>query len=378
MSLISLSVRSGLIGLGAILALFAALPAAAQDKAAPAAPNVSVVAAERRAISQSAQFVGRVEAVQRVDVRARVTGYLEEVLFKDGDTVKKGAPLYRIEQAPFEASVQQADANVQRAQATVDNAVVQRERAEQLLRTAATSEAVRDDKVAAQKTAEGDLAAAKAALETTKISLAYTEIASPIDGEIGRTAVTPGNVVGPDSGVLTTIVSSDPMYVVFPVSQREFLTLAEKHGRKEDAQNFKVFIEFSNGRRYAQPGVIDFVDVKVDRGTDTIPVRASLPNPDGELVDGQLVQVKVETSAAEERVLVPQTALIADQEGVYVFIVEDGKVAQRRLKVGQPAGASIVVTEGLKGGEAVIIGGLQSLKPGAPVTAVPVQKPVGG
>lgn len=376
MYLISLSVRDGLIRLGAISALV--LPVAAQDRAAPAAPNVSVVVAEKRAISQSAQFVGRVEAVQRVDVRARVTGYLEEVLFKDGDTVKKGAPLYRIEQAPFEASVQQAEANVQRAQATVDNAVVQRERAEQLLQTNTTSQAVRDDRVAAQKTAEGDLAAAQAALETTKISLAYTEIASPIDGEIGRTAVTPGNVVGPDSGVLTTIVSSDPMYVVFPVSQREFLRLAEKHGRKEDAEHFKVFIEFSNGRRYAQPGTIDFVDVKVDRATDTIPVRASLANPDGELVDGQLVQVNVETSAAQERVLIPQTALIADQEGVYVFIVEDGKVAQRRLKVGQPAGASIVVTEGLSGGEAVIIGGLQSLKPGMPVTAVPVQKPVGG
>ncbi|WP_225873989.1 efflux RND transporter periplasmic adaptor subunit [Terrihabitans soli] len=369
--------RARLALLFAFAALTFVLPAAAQEKA-PAASNVSTVAAEKRAISQSAQFVGRVEAVERVDIRARVTGFLEEVLFKDGETVKKGAPLYRIEQAPFQAAVQQAEANVQRAQATVDNAVVQRQRAEQLLLTNATSVAARDDKVAAQKTAEGDLAAATAALETAKISLAYTDIASPIDGQIGRTAVTRGNVVGPDSGVLTTIVSSDPMYVVFPVSQREFLRLAERHGQKENRENFKVFITFSNGRRYAQAGTIDFVDVKVDRGTDTIPVRASFANSGGELVDGQLVQVDVETSAAEEHVLIPQNALIADQEGVYVFIVEEGKVAQRRLKVGQPSGASIVVTEGLSGGEPVIVGGLQSLRPGTPVTAVPIEKPVGG
>jgi membrane fusion protein (multidrug efflux system) len=365
-------------GLGATLALVFASHIAAQEKAAPVSPNVSVVVAEKRAIAQTAQFVGRVEAVEHVDVRARVTGFLEDVLFKDGDTVKKGAPLYRIERAPFVAAVQQAEANVQRTQATVDNAVVQRERAEHLLLTNATSVAARDDKLAAQKTAEGDLAAAKAALETAKISLAYTEIASPIDGQIGRTAVTRGNVVGPDSGILTTIVSSDPMYAVFPVSQREFLRMAERHGQKENRANFKVFIEFSNGRRYAQPGTIDFVDVKVDRGTDTIPVRASFANPEGELVDGQLVQVDVETRAAQEKVLIPQNALIADQEGVYVFIVEDGKVAQRRLKTGQPAGASIVVLEGLSGGEPVIIGGLQTLKPGVPVTAVPAEKPVGG
>jgi membrane fusion protein (multidrug efflux system) len=365
------------MGLGVAAGLLLAAPAAAQDRA-PAAPNVSVVTAEKRPISQSAQFVGRIEAVEQVEIRARVTGYLEEVLFKDGDTIKRGAPLYRIEQAPFQAAVQQAEANVQRAQATVDNAVVQRQRAEHLLSTNATSVAVRDDRIAAQKTAEGDLAAAKAALETTRINLAYTEIASPIDGEIGRTAVTRGNVVGPDTGVLTTIVTSDPMYVVFPVSQREFLKLAERHGDKEAAKAFKIFIEFSNGTRYPHPGTIDFVDVKIDRGTDTVPVRATLPNADGALVDGQLVQVKVESGTPEERVLVPQNALIADQEGVYVFIVEDGKVVQRRLKTGQPSGASVVVMEGLSGGEAVIVGGMQSLKPGMPVTAIPVQKPVGG
>jgi membrane fusion protein (multidrug efflux system) len=344
-----------------------------------ATPTVSVITAEKRPITESVRFVGRIQAIDRVDVRARVVGFLEEVLFQDGQQVKTGDALYRIEKGPFEASVQQAKANVLRAQAQLDNATIQRQRAEDLLKSSSGTVANRDDRIAAQKGASGDLAAAEANLRTAEINLAYTDINSPIDGRIGRTAVTRGNVVGPDSGVLTTIVSSNPMYVTFPVSQREFVRIFPRDGDGRAAtENAKVIVQMSNGPVYPHAGKIDFVDVKVDQATDTVAVRASLPNPDGRLIDGQLVQVSVEGDKPEERVVVPQSALIADQQGIYVFIIEDGKAAIRRVKVGQTVGASIVVTSGISGGELVVTTGLQGLRPGLPVMAVPAEKPIGG
>jgi membrane fusion protein, multidrug efflux system len=352
---------------------------AAAQAQQPATPTVSVITAEKRPVTESVTFVGRIQAIEHVDIRARVTGFLEEVLFQDGDRVKTGAPLYRIEKGPFEAALEQAKATVLRVRAQLDNASIQRQRAEDLLRSNSGSVANRDDRVAAEKAAQGDLAAAEAGLRTAEINLAYTDINSPIDGRIGRTAVTRGNVVGPDSGVLTTIVSSNPMYVTFPVSQREFVRIFPP-GRDGQAaiNNSKVIVQMSGGPVYPHTGKIDFVDVKVDQATDTVAVRATLPNPDGRLVDGQLVQVRVEGDKPEERVVVPQAALIADQQGIYVFIVEDGKAVIRRVKVGQTVGGSIIVTEGLSGGELVAVTGVQGLRPGLAVMAVPAEKPIGG
>jgi membrane fusion protein (multidrug efflux system) len=368
------------IGSYAAIALALMLVGAPAAKAQqPAAPTVGVVKADKRPVTEAVRFVGRIEATQRVEVRARVTGYLENILFKDGERVKAGTPLYQIEKGPFQAAVQQAQAGVLRMQAQLDNAITQTQRAEELLKTSATSVAVRDDRLTAQKTAQGNLNGAQADLKTAEINLDYTEIRSPIDGRIGRTAVTRGNVVGPNSGVLTTIVSVDPMYVVFPVSQREFLRLAEERGKHQaSADHFKVVVQFSNGTIYKQTGKIDFVDVKVDPSTDSITVRATLQNPDGELVDGQLVQVSVEGDKPEERVVIPQAALIADQQGVYVFAVEDGKAAVKRLKLGPTKGGSVVVLEGLSGGEMVVVQGAQTLRPGLPVTAAPIQSSVRG
>jgi membrane fusion protein (multidrug efflux system) len=346
----------------------------------PTTIQVGVVPAEKKPITDTNRFVGRVEAIERVDVRARVTGFLEKVEFKDGDQVKEGAELYQIEKAPFAAAVEQAEAAVQKAQAAMDNANVQLQRGEELIKTNAISQANRDDRAASAKEAQGSFAAADANLKTAQINLAYTDITSPINGRIGRTAVTRGNVVGPNSGVLTTIVTTDPMYVVFPVSQREFLRLREegRGARKQTAQDFSVSIQFSNGAIYGEKGQIDFVDVKVDRSTDSVTVRAKIANPGGELVDGQLVQVAVESGKPEERVVVPQVALIADQQGIYVFAVEDGKAVVKRLKVGPAAGGSTVVLEGLNGGEMIVVQGAQNLKPGAAVTASPAPPAVRG
>ncbi len=183
--------------------------------------------------------------------------------------------------------------------------------------------------------------------------------------------MTKGNVVSPDSGVLTTVVSQDPMYVAFPVSQREFLAVRQQEVgvNKEDVT---VTVRFSDGSVYNRKGRVNFVDVSVDRSTDTILVRATIPNPDGVLVDGQLVRVNVDSGAPKEKVVIPQAALIADQQGTYVFAAEDGKAVVRRVKVGEEIGPNIAIDSGLKPGEQVIVEGIQSVKPGAPVLASPL------
>lgn len=348
---------------------------ALQAQPAGQATPVGTVLAEKRNVTQATTFVGRVQAKDRVEVRARVTGYLDEVQFKEGDMIAVGARLYRIEPGPFEAAVQQAQGEVLRAQGQLTNATLQRQRSDELVKTGAQSVAVRDERVAGEQTAQGNLASAQAALQNAKINLGYTEITSPIAGRVGRSAVTKGNVVGPDSGTLTTIVSVDPMYVLFPVSQREFLEL-QKEGRQastaSNAAGLLVRLRFSDGTPYSEPGRINFVDVTVNQGTDTILVRATVPNPKGVLVDGQLLQASVEEEKPVERILVPQAALIADQEGVYVFIVEGGKAVIRRVKVGGDTGPNAIITDGLKGGEQVVVEGLGSLRPGASVLASPV------
>jgi len=359
------------------IALAAERPAHAQQQQAPAATPVGVVQAEKKPITKSLDFVGRVEAIDRVEVRARVTGYLEEVLFKEGDLVKEGAPLYRIEPGLFEAAVEQAQGALERSRGSRALTQIQLQRAQDLMDKQAGTVVARDQAKAADDQARGAIMETEAALSTAKINLGYTDIVSPIAGKVGKTNVTKGNVVGPDSGVLTIIVSQDPMYVTFPVSQRDFLR-ARQTGQHVDISKIKARLRFADGKLYDQEGYINFVDVTVNRATDTVLVRATFPNPAGALIDGQLVNVSVAAGTPEEKVVVPQAALIADQEGVYVFVVEDGKAVVRRIKPGGESGAGVVVDSGLAGGEQVIVEGLASVRPGAAVRANPIQPAVSG
>jgi membrane fusion protein (multidrug efflux system) len=330
--------------------------------------------AEQRPITQAREFVGRVEAIERVAIRARVTGFLQDVLFKEGDIVKQGDVLYRIERDTFEASLQQTRGALLEAQGRYANATAQRARTEDLVKTNAASRALLDERIADEKSAQGEVVVANANLKTASVNLGYTEIVSPITGEIGRTKLTVGNVVGPDTGPLTMIVSRDPMYVTFPVSQRALLRFREREGRDKERE-LAIRIRFSDGTTYSQIGRINFVDVTVDRATDTILVRASIPNPNGTLVDGQLVTVSVETDNPEEKVLVPQAALIVDQQGSYVFTVVDGKATVQRVQLEGESGPYAIVDQGLKGGEQVIVQGMESLRPGTPVRASPAAPP---
>ena len=359
----------------AVLICGVALPAQvfAQAQQPPAATPVGVVKAEKKAIAKTFDFVGRVEAINRLEVRARVTGYLEEVLFKEGDLIKEGTPLYRIEHGLFQAAVEQAQGSLERSNASRALTVIQLQRAQDLLDKQAGTAVARDQAKAADDQAKGAIMQDEAALQTAKINLGYTDITTPITGRVSKTNITKGNVVGPDSGVLTMVVSQDPMYVTFPVSQREFLRAQEAGGHRANIDKVVARLRFSDGRLYDKTGNINFVDVTVNKATDTVLVRATFPNPSSELIDGQLVNVGIELGTAEEKVVVPQAALIADQGGVYVFVVEDGKAVRKNVKPGGASGTGVVVDTGLDGGEEVIVEGLQTVRPGAPVRATPIQ-----
>jgi len=271
----------------------------------------------------------------------------------------------------FKAAVEQAQGELQSSKAQHELAVKNRARQEELYAKNVSAGMALDEAVGREGEAKGAVLTNEANLATAQINLGYTDIVAPITGKVGRTALTKGNVVSPESGVLTMIVSQDPMYVTFPVSQREFLRAAQ-NTRPTDVKSIKVQIRFSDGSIYDQLGEINFVDVTVDRTTDTVVVRATMPNPNGRLIDGELVRVNLESEASEEKVVIPQAALIADQEGVYVFVVEDGKAVVKRVKTGGDRGANVVIEAGLSEGELVIVEGLQGVRPGIAVRATPL------
>lgn len=344
--------------------------ATAQPATATAVP-VGTVTATREPVTAQVAFVGRVEAVNRVEIRARVTGFLQAVLFKEGALVKEGTPLFSIEPEPLEAAVQQAQGALLRAQGEYANAAVALGRAEELLRTKAGSIATRDQRKAEEETAKGNVIAAMAKLASANVDLSYAGIKAPITGRISRTSVTTGNVVGPSHPPLALMVSQDPIYVVFPVSERQLLEI-RREGRAGENSNAKVRVRFSDGSVYSQTGTVNYIGVTVNRETDTVSVRAVFPNKNNILLDGEFVHVAVEAEKPEEKIMVPQAALIADQKGVYVFIVSDGKAEVRRVKLGGEKGADAIIDDGLSGGEQVVVEGLQTLRPGSRVTAAPL------
>jgi membrane fusion protein (multidrug efflux system) len=364
-------------GLTAVAVLICGLTASgAAQQSGPAAVPVGTVTAERKPIARTADFVGRIQAIERVDIQARITGFLELVEFKEGEFVKEGQPLYRIEKDLFKAAVEQAKGALEASKAKKLLTAIQYERAEQLMKTSSGTVVSRDQALTADRSAAAQTLIDQANLDSAETNLGYTNINSPISGKIGRTTVTKGNVVSPQSGTLTTIVSQDPMYVLFPVSQRALMQARQWAG-SADIAVIKVRLRFAGDLAYGPIGKIDFADVTVDKATDTVQVRAVFSNPSGELIDGQLVTVNLEAGTPDEQVVVPQSALITDQQGLYLFIVEDGKVAIRRIKTRGVDGQEAIVTQGLSGGEQVIVEGIQSLRPGMPVKASPAAAELG-
>src|SRR5579871_408729 len=346
--------QAGAVALAIALAMTAMPVTGIAQQGQPSSVPVETVRVEKRDIPRTLEFVGRVDATNRVDVRARVNGYLEEVLFKEGDLISAGSPLYRIEKDQYEAAVEQAQGVLEAAKGAKVLTEIQLQRAQDLLDKQSGTVVARDQARAADQQAAGTVMQAQAALRTAMLNLGYTEIASQITGKISRTNITKGNVVGPDSGVLTTIVSQDPMYVTFPVSQRDLL---RARGAPIDVADIKITLRFADGSTYDQTGHVNFVDVTVDRSTDTVLSRATMPNPKGQLIDGMFVQVAAEIGAPEQRIAIPQAALLADQQGVYVFLVEGGKAVVRRVTPSVETGTDVVIAQGLAGGELVVVQG---------------------
>ncbi|WP_431280866.1 efflux RND transporter periplasmic adaptor subunit [Humitalea sp. 24SJ18S-53] len=373
--------RSPRAALGLLFCLAAPLPAFAQF-GPQGPPAVGVVVAAPRPVTESIEFVGRVEAVDRVALRARVTGFLEHRLFTEGQEVREGEVLFRMERPIFEAELARQQANLASAEATQVNARNSLDRATTLLRTAAGTQARVDDATANERAAAAGVLAARAAVRTAEINLGYTEITAPVAGKIGRSTYAPGNTVGPASDPLATIVSQDPMRIAFPVSQRQALELRDRYESRGGPDATVVRIRLANGRVFNQTGRIDFVDNQIDRNTDTILVRASVANPirqgalDRELVDGQFVAVFVEGAAPIQAIVIPRAAVLQDQGGSYVFVVDAENKAQRRnIRLGRSTPQDAVVEQGLQAGDRVIAEGIQRVRPGQPVNAAPVTAP---
>ena len=355
-----------------LMALSAAWPSAGTAQQAPtAAPAVSVVKVEQRDITPSTSFTGRIEAIDKVDLRARVDGFLEQRLFTEGQDVKAGDLLFVIEKAPYQADIENVDAAIARAEATLDQAELERRRQAELVKRQATAQAILDDKIAKAAEARADLRKQQAEMTTAELNLSYTDIKAPIAGRIGRSAFSVGNFVGPQSGTLATIVSQDPMYVTFPVTQRQLLAV-RKAGEAggQDPTSMAVKVQLADGSLYGAVGHLNFIDVQVNQGTDTVQVRATLPNPQGTLVDGQLVTVVVETAKPQAALVIPQQAVQIDQAGRFVLKVDaESKVQVQRITIGAERDGYYVVTNGLALGERVITEGLQKVRPGMTVDA---------
>jgi membrane fusion protein, multidrug efflux system len=364
----------------AMLAL--AFSAHAQTPGGP--PSVGVVKAEQTAITETSEFIGRIQAIDRVALTARVTAFLDQRFFTEGAEVKQGDLLYRLEQPPFQAVVEQQEAAVADNAAKLANANIQLARATALLNTPAGQRSNVDDSTANQRSAAAQLQSAQAALKTAQINLNYTEIHAPVAGKISRTSITEGNVVSPSTGALATIVSQDPMYVLFPVASRLLTELQQRYADKGGMNAVVVRLRLPDGRLYNQTGKIDYIEPTVSGTTDTILLRAQIPNPplrapdpgqevERALVDNAFVTVLVEGIEPVEALGIPRKAVLSDQQGDYVYVVgPDNKAQIRRITLGQSTPTTAVVAAGLKEGETVIAEGIQRARPGLVVNPGPM------
>jgi membrane fusion protein (multidrug efflux system) len=349
--------------------------AVAQPSMGP--PAVGVVRAERMPIIETNEFLGRIQAINRVSLVARVTAYLDQRLFTEGSEVKQGDLLYKLESAPFEADVLAKQAALAQVDALLQFANVSLTRQQQLLNTPAGQRSNYDNALSQQRSEAAQLLAAQANLRTSKINLDYTEIHAPIAGRISRTAVTEGNVVGPTTGTLATIVSQDPMYVVFPVPTPALLDLRQRYAAHGGFNAVRVKVRLPNGKIYAQDGKLDYVDPTISTNTDTVLARAEIPNPfapDGtrELIDGEFVQVLMQGLTPIEVLGVPRAAILSDQQGDYVYKVAAGDKAERMpVKLGQSTPSMAAIVSGLEVGDMVISQGIQRVRPGMTVAPGP-------
>lgn len=351
-----------LLGAAIALVVSACSSEAAPTDAAPPAPEVSVAQVLQRDVTQWNDVTGRVAAVETVELRPRVSGYIERVAYREGDEVRRGQLLFVIDQRPYRAALAQAEANLERARSEARLARSQDARAQALIDAKAISREEFDTRKAATAQGDATVRAAEAAVSSARLDLQFTEVRSPIDGRAGRALVTTGNLAQADGTVLATVVSLDPVHVYFESDEQAFL-------RDGTASQREVRVGLADESGHPHAGVVDFVDNQVDPATGTIRARAVLANPDRRFTPGLFARVQLEGGARAKALLIDDKAVLTDQDRKYVYVLGKGNQAVRKdVVLGRSADGLRVVESGLGAQDVVIVNGVQKVFfPGMPV-----------
>jgi membrane fusion protein (multidrug efflux system) len=352
------------------------------DKAAtPPPPEVGIVVAKAQTVTLQTELPGRLEPFRVAEVRARVAGIVQKRMFTEGSDVKAGQTLYAIDAQPYQAAVDNAAANLERAKANLIQASAQAKRYKPLVAANAVSELDFINAKAAEAQAKAEVAAGEAALKSARIDLAYASVTAPIAGRIGRALVTEGALVGQGTATpLATVQQIDPMYVSFTQPAAAVLQLrkaiASGELRRNDGSEAAIVqVLFDDGSSYSHDGKMLFADLTVDQTTGQISLRAQVPNPDGLLLPGMYVRVRLPQAQTDGAILLPQQAVTRNAQGDSVMVVDDkGQVAARKVTIDSNFEGKWIVTAGIKAGEQIMVDGFQKIHPGAPVKAVPWDK----
>ncbi|WP_020651261.1 efflux RND transporter periplasmic adaptor subunit [Solimonas variicoloris] len=346
----------------------------ASAAAAPPAPEVTVRAVVQQQIVDWDRYTGRFEAVEHVELRPRVTGYIDRVAYTEGALVRKGELLFQIDPRPYQARLDQAEAELARARAQDELAASESARAQNLLQAHAISKEEYDARVSNRGQAGAGLRAARAAVEAARLDLEFTRVTAPIAGRVSRAAVTAGNFVAAGQTVLTSVVSVDPIYVYFDGDEQSYLKYAELASRGERPSErdaaLPVYVGLANEDGYPHAGRIDFIDNALDPQTGTIRARAVLANPDGRLTPGLFARLQLAGSGRYAATLLDERAIGTDQSKKFVYVVDEhGAVQYRAVTLGDTHDGLRVVRDGLQPGERVIVAGQQRVRPGMSVAA---------
>ncbi|MGM8851225.1 efflux RND transporter periplasmic adaptor subunit [Salinicola halophyticus] len=361
------------LGVLLIIALLAGCDARgeAQTASAPPPPAVDVATVLVEPVTLRETFTGRVASPQTVELRPRVTGYIDEVAFEEGELVEAGDLLFRIDPRPYEARVQAAKASLAQAQSQRRLTEVEAGRSRQLIQKHMISQEQHDQRQAAALNARAQQAEAEAALTSAELDLQYTRVTAPVTGRTGRAMVTQGNLASADQSVLTTLVSVDPLYVYFDSNEAE---APSAQALLNQGKTATLRIGLTGETGFPHQGQLDFVDNQINADTGTLRYRAVLPNPDGAFRPGQFARVEMPVAHLTEAMLVNRKAVLANQDRRFVYVVgDDNTVTPRQIETGREVGDLIVVREGLEAGDRVIVNGTQKvLAPGMPVTPNPI------